>query len=152
MLDAFLSRIRSFAGRNAIGHVSNEGDVLATANIRDSKIRVTAEIGLHLDEIGSARNQGVNIFAGFRGIGDDQRRLKKRRIPIEIGSSKENSRSLRLAVFYFFSQLAQGFKIAAHITDSGDSIREEKRKNKFAAASWFSGAGEVDVHVDEARD
>ena len=56
MLDAFLSRIGSFGGGDAIWDMSDESDVVAPTNVRNGKVCVAAKIGLHLDEIGPARN------------------------------------------------------------------------------------------------
>ena len=42
--------------------------------------------------------------------------------------------------------------VAAHVADGGDSVGDEKREDEFAAAGWFACAGEMDVHVGQARD
>ena len=74
-----------------------------------AEIGVAVEIGLHLNKIGAARNQRVNIFSGLFGIGDDQRWLKKRGLAIEIRPGKENSRSLQLAALYFMAERNERF-------------------------------------------
>src|SRR5580692_750711 len=105
MLDTSLSGIGSFARGNAIGNVPDECEMLAAANFRNREIRVAAEIGLHLDKISAARHQRVNVFGGLSRIGDDQRRLEKRWIPVEVWTRKENPRSLQLTMLNFMAKL-----------------------------------------------
>jgi hypothetical protein len=50
------------------------------------------------------------------------------------------------------AKLYKRFEIATHVTHSRDPVREKQRKNKIAAAGWFTGAGKMDVHVNEAGD
>ena len=124
MLDAFLAGIRSLGSCHAVRNVANESDMFAAANVCDREVGVATKIGLHFDEISTAGNQRMDIFAGFRRVGDNQRGLKKWRVPIEIRPRKENSRSLELPVSQFRAASDKGIEIAAHVADRGDPIRK----------------------------
>src|SRR5260221_9248932 len=141
MLDGTLSGIGSFRRRDAVGNVPVKSTMLRAARFGDGEIRFAGKLRLHFDEINAFPDERVNVVNSLFAICDDKRRLKRWRIAVEIGPSKDDARPDSLPFINFFAKRNQVVEVAAHVANGSDSVRKEKRNKKIAASSRFPGAG-----------
>ena len=132
--------------------MADEPDVLLAAFLGNGEIRFARKARLRFDEVNVLADEQVDGIAGFRAVFHDDRRLVSGRVAIEIRARKKDARAEAAARFDFATQLRQVFHFSAHVSDRGDSIGNEKRKDELAAAARFARASKVNMHIGKARD
>src|SRR5882672_4966015 len=92
MFDGSLASISGFKRGDAIRNVAGKRNVFVAASLRYREIRIAGKHGLHFDEVHAFFDERVNVIPRLLAIVDDKRRLKRRRIAIEVRPSKKDAR------------------------------------------------------------
>jgi len=93
MLDAGLAGVGRLGGGNGIGDVADEANVLFAGGFGDGEIGFGLEAGLHFDEVDAFGFQFADGGIGFGGGLHNDRRLKGRRVAVEVGAGEEDLRA-----------------------------------------------------------
>src|SRR5579863_3079621 len=115
MFDAGLPRIGGGEWGNRVRHMADKANTLFLCSVGDRKIGGRLQSRLHFDEIRAIPFELTNSCLRFRGALNDDGRLERRRIAIQVWPGEINLRSEALAGVNFLAKFFEGVEIAAHI-------------------------------------
>src|SRR5438128_8255981 len=117
--------------------MADKANSLLFTCFRDGKVCVAVKPGLRFDEINAFTRQKIDGVPRFVRGYNCNRRLIRRRIPVEVGPRKKDLRAEKFSGRDFLAQAFEQFHASAHVAYGRDSVRDKERKNEFAAAVRF---------------